>query len=141
MWYNRSIKRQGVKRMLRENKERQNSFYSTLYEKIPESHILKQIDKAVDFSFINDLLESSYCKNFGRPAKEPEMMMKLLFLQYVYNLSDVKVIEEANCNLAFLWFLGLNPEDKLPDPSLLAKFRTQRRGQGTVLCLDKILGF
>ena len=41
--------------------------------------------------------------------------MKLLFLQYLYNLSDVKVIEEANCNLAFLWFLGLNPEDKLPD--------------------------
>ena len=82
--------------MLRENKERQNSFYSVLYEKIPESHILKQIDKAVDFSFINDLLESSYCKNFGRPAKEPEMMMKLLFLQYIYNLSDVKVIEEAN---------------------------------------------
>lgn len=79
--------------MLRENKERQNSFYSTLYEKIPESHILKQIDKAVDFSFINDLLESSYCKNFGRPAKEPEMMMRLLFLQYIYNLSDVRVIE------------------------------------------------
>ncbi len=95
--------------MLRENKERQNSFYSALYEKIPEIHILKQIDKAVDFSFINDLLESSYCKHFGRPAKEPEMMMKLLFLQYIYNLSDVKVIEEANCNLAFLWFLGLNP--------------------------------
>lgn len=64
-----------------ENKERQNSFYSTLYEKIPENHILKQIEKAVDFSFINELPESSYCKNFGRPAKEPEMMMKLLFLQ------------------------------------------------------------
>ena len=31
--------------MLRENKERQNSFHSVLYEKIPESHILKQIDK------------------------------------------------------------------------------------------------
>ena len=31
--------------MLRENKERQNSFHSALYEKIPESHILKQIDK------------------------------------------------------------------------------------------------
>ena len=54
------------------------------------------------------------------------MMMKLLFLEYIYNLSDVKVIEEASYNLAFLWFLGLNPEDKLPDASLLAKFRTQR---------------
>lgn len=105
--------------MLRENKERQSSFYSTLYEKIPENHILKQIEKAVDFSFINELLESSYCKNFGRPAKEPEMMMKLLFLQYLYNLSDVKVIEEANCNLAFLWFLGLTPRTSYLTPVYL----------------------
>lgn len=54
------------------------------------------ITQAVDFSFINKLLEESYSKNLGRPAKEPEMMAKLLILQYLYNLSDVKVIEEAN---------------------------------------------
>lgn len=112
--------------MLRKESERQQSFYCVLYDKIPESHILKKVSKAVDFSFINELLEGSYCKNFGRPAKEPEMMMKLLFLEYLYNLSDLKVIEEASFNLVYLWFLGLNPEDKLPDPSLLAKFRTQR---------------
>lgn len=112
--------------MLRKEPERQQSFYCVLYDKIPESHILKKVSQAVDFSFINELLEGSYCKNFGRPAKEPEMMMKLLFLEYLYNLSDVKVIEEASLNLVYLWFLGLNPEDKLPNPSLLAKFRTQR---------------
>jgi transposase len=111
--------------MLRE-KDQQLSFFSLLYDKIPETHLLKRIKKAVDFSFINDLLADSYCKNNGRPAKEPEMMMKLLFLQYIYGLSDVKVIEEATYNLAYLWFLGLNPEEKLPDPSLLAKFRKQR---------------
>lgn len=112
--------------MLRKEPERQQSFHCLLYDKIPDDHLLKKIDRAVDFSFINDLLEGSYCKNFGRPAKEPELMMKLLFLQYVYTLSDVKVIEEASFNLVYLWFLGLNPEDTLPDPSLLAKFRTQR---------------
>ncbi len=112
--------------MLRKETERQQSFYCMLYDKIPENHILKKVGETVDFSFINDLLEGSYCKNFGRPAKEPEMMMKLLFLEYLYNLSDVKVIEEASFNLVYLWFLGLNPEDTLPDPSLLAKFRTQR---------------
>lgn len=112
--------------MLRKESERQQSFYCVLYDKIPEDHILKKVSNVVDFSFINELLEGSYCKNFGRPAKEPEMMMKLLFLEYLYNLSDVKVIEEASLNLVYLWFLGLNPEDKLPDPSLLAKFRTQR---------------
>jgi transposase/curved DNA-binding protein CbpA len=109
-----------------QNNAKQATFYSTLYEKIPKNHILRRINETVDFSFVNELLSERYCKDFGRPAKEPEMMMKLLFLQYLYNLSDVKVIEEANVNLAFLYFLGLNPEDALPDASLLAKFRTQR---------------
>jgi transposase len=105
---------------------KQLSLYSILYDKIPDDHLLKSIDKVVDFSFINKLLEGSYSKHFGRPAKEPEMMAKLLILQYLYNLSDVKVIEEASLNLAYMWFIGINPDEDLPDASLLAKFRTQR---------------
>lgn len=116
--------------------EKQLSFYSSLYEKIPESHLLKRIDKAVDFGFINKLVAESYCEDFGRPAKEPELMAKLLFLEYLYNLSDVRVIEEATYNLVFLWFLGLNPDDKLPSPSLLTKFRTLRLKECT---LDEII--
>jgi len=121
--------------MLRKEKK-QLSFYSVLYEKIPKDHILKKIDEAVDFSFVNDLLKESYCENFGRPAKEPELMMRLLFLQKLYDLSDMRMIEEAGYNLAYLWFVGLNPEDSLPDPSLLAKFRTQRLKEDT---LDNVL--
>ena len=116
--------------------EKQLSFYSSLYKKIPETHLLKRIEKAVDFSFINELVADSYCEDFGRPAKEPEMMAKLLFLEYLYNLSDVRVIDEATYNLVFLWFLGLNPDDKLPNPSLLTKFRTLRLRECT---LDEII--
>lgn len=50
-------------------KSKQLSLYSILYSKIPVDHVLKNIDKAVDFSFINKLLEGSYSKQFGRPAK------------------------------------------------------------------------
>lgn len=107
-------------------RQKQLSLMALAYNKIPEDHLLKRVASAVDFSFINELLADSYCRDNGRPAKEPEMMIKLLFLQFLYNLSDVRVVEEATFNLAFLWFLGLNPEDQLPDPSLLAKFRTQR---------------
>lgn len=28
--------------------------------------------------FINDLVADSYCRDFGSPAKEPEMMAKVL---------------------------------------------------------------
>ena len=108
------------------NEPKQFSLYSILYNKIPENHILKLIDSAVDFSFLNKFLQGSYCKYYGRPAKEPELMSKLCILQYLYNLSDEKVIEDASLNLAYMWFLGINPEEDLPDPSLLSKFRTQR---------------
>ena len=121
--------------MLRESRVQMN-LYSILYERIPEDHLLKEISRAVDFSFINELLAKSYCQKLGRPAKEPEMMAKLCILGRLYDLSDVKVIKEANCNLAYLWFLGLNPDDKLPEASLLAKFRTQRLKDITI---DEIL--
>lgn len=121
--------------MLRES-EKQYSIYSILYDRIPENHILKKINSSVDFSFLNTLLEGSYCKYYGRPAKEPEMMAKLLVLQHLYCLSDERVVGETSVNLAFMWFIGINPDDLLPDPSLLSKFRTQRLNETT---LDSVI--
>ena len=118
--------------MLRQE-PKQTSFHYILYNKIPENHILKRIESVVDFSFINDLLKEKYCLKFGRPAKEPELMCKLLFLQHLYNLGDRDVIEQARLNLAYMYFLGINPEDELPERSLLSKFITEIVRQ----CVDK----
>ena len=62
--------------MLVETTVKQGSFYNALYQMIPDNHILKQINSAIDLSFVNELLADRYCKNFGRPAKEPEMMLR-----------------------------------------------------------------
>lgn len=105
---------------------KQLSLYSLLYNNIPENHILKTINKSIDLKFVNKLLESSYCKYYGRPAKEPEMMLRIQILKYLYNLSDEQLVQDLNVNLAYKWFTGLNPEEPLPEISLLTKFRTQR---------------
>lgn len=118
------------------DKNNQLSIYSILYNKIPENHTLKLINKAIDLSFVTKLLEESYNKYYGRPAKDPELMIRLLILQYLYNLSDEKVIEEASLNLAFMWFLGINPDEDLPEASLLSKFRVHRLDNIT---LDEII--
>src|SRR5699024_4555405 len=134
IWYNGIVKKPlqiGGISMLKE-KDMQLSIYSILYNKVPKNHTLKILRDEVDFSFINKKLEKAYCKRYGRPAKEPELMVKLLVLQNLYNLSDVRVIEEASLNLAYMYFLGINPEDELPHPSLLAKFRVHRLKEVTV---------
>ena len=56
-------------------------------------------------------------------------MCKFLLLQELYGLSNRIIMEKANLNLAFLYFVGLNPEDPLPDRSSLSKFRRNRLGQ------------
>ena len=104
----------------------QLDFSSILYNKIPKNHILKLINSAISLNFVNEMLKDSYCSNFGRPAKEPEMMMRILILQKLYNLSDERVIEELSVNLAYMWFIGINPDDEIPHASLLSKFRTTR---------------
>ena len=58
--------------MLRYDQPKQLSFYSGLYEKIPETHFLKQVDWAVDFSFVNKIMEERYCRtgDGSKPLKK-----------------------------------------------------------------------
>ena len=101
--------------------------YQGLYEAIiPQDHILRKLKDNIDFSFVNPMLRKQYCEHFGRPAKEPEMMFKLLFLKKLYDLSDERLISSAQTDMAYKYFLGLSPEDKMIDPSLLTKFRKTR---------------
>jgi transposase len=114
--------------MLKDQNIKKSSVHSELYNLIPENHILRKINEAVDFSFIHELVKESYDVFYGRPANDPEVLFRLLFLQNLYQLSDRQVITDCQVNLAYKWFLGLNPEDPLPDPSQLSRFRRNRLG-------------
>ena len=101
--------------------------YQGLYDLIvPSDHLLRRIKENIDFSFVNPMLRKQYCENFGRPAKEPEMMFKLMFLKKVYDLSDERLIGSAQTDMAYKYFLNLDPEAEMIDPSLLTKFRKTR---------------
>jgi IS5 family transposase len=113
--------------MLRIDNQLKFSEYYNLYDRVvPEDNILRKINENIDFSFVNPMLAKSYCENFGRPAKEPEMMFKILFLKRMYDLSDDVLVDALGYNMAYKYFIGLEPEDKTIDSSLLTKFRKLR---------------
>ena len=113
-------------------KTSQHSFYGNhIYDRIiPKDHFLKLLDKAVDFSFVNELCRDAYTLDFGRPAYEPEMMFKIIFLQFLYDVSDRRIEEEVNFNLVLKWFIGLAIDESPPDASSLTRFR-DRLGEET----------
>ncbi|MBI2850860.1 MAG: IS1182 family transposase [Chloroflexi bacterium] len=109
----------------------QSSFYgSYLYDRIvPQDHLLRKINAVVDFSFVNDLVKDRYTPDFGRPAEDPEFMLRLCLLQYIYGDSDRQVEENARINLAYKYFLGLAVDEEPPDYSTVCTFRAQRLGE------------
>ncbi len=66
-------------------KSPQESFYgSYLYDRIvPVDHLLRKINQVVDFSFIGQILQDRYNPDIGRPAEDPEFMLRLCLLQYI----------------------------------------------------------
>ncbi len=70
-------------------KSPQASFYgSYLYDRIvPQDHLLRKINQVVDFSFVNDLIKDRYTPDFGRPAEDPEFMLRPISPQNQFFMS------------------------------------------------------
>ena len=115
--------------MLREKEKVKQTEYEVviLEELVPEDHLLRKIERAVDFSFIHDLCKELYCPDNGRPAIEPELLFRMLFLGYLYGIkSEVKLAQAVNENIAFKWFLGLKLTEKGPDHATISINRVRR---------------
>ena len=114
--------------MLRSRKEKQQGMEVVILEQmVPENHLLRKIDRSIDFSFINKLCAPLYSENVGRPAVDPEILFRMLFVGYLYGIrSERRLEEEINYNFAYKWFCGLGLTEKAPDATTISVNRTRR---------------
>ena len=105
----------------------------SLEQLVPEDHLLRKIDAAIDFSFIYDLVEDKYCKDTGRPSLDPVMLIKIPVIQYMFGIKSMRqTIKEIEVNVAYRWFLGLDFYDPVPHFTTFGK-NYKRRFEGTDL--------
>lgn len=94
---------------------------------VPQDHLLRMIDKAIDWSFIYELVVEKYSQDNGRPSMDPVMLIKIPFIQYLYGIKSMRqTIKEIEVNVAYRWFLGLDMLDKAPHFSTFGKNYTRR---------------
>ena len=102
-------------------------------ELVPQDHLLRKIDKAIDFSFIYDKVKDLYCLDNGRPAIDPVVLFKMLFLGYLFGVrSEQRLVKEIEVNVAYRWFLGFTLTDKIPHASTFSQNRRRRFNESTV---------
>jgi transposase len=103
----------------------------TLEELVPQDHLLRLIDQHVDLEFIREETKHLYSAHNGRPAIDPVVLFKMLFIGYLFGVrSERQLVREIQVNVAYRWFLGLRLIDKVPDASTLSQNR-RRRFAGT----------
>ncbi len=94
---------------------------------VPQDHLLRLIDKAIDWSFIYDLVQDKYSIDTGRPSMDPVMLIKIPFIQYLYGIRSMRqTMKEIEVNVAYRWFLGLEMTDKVPHFSTFGKNYARR---------------
>ena len=114
--------------MINERREAQNEMEVVMIEQlVPQDHLLRKIDKYIDFSFIRDLTRDLYCHTNGRPAVDPVVLFKMLFIGYLYGIrSERQLVKDIEVNLAYRWFLGYSITEKIPDSSTISQNRIRR---------------
>lgn len=107
--------------------------FVSIDELVPGDHVLRKIERVIDFSFIRDRVAHLYCADNGRPAIDPVVLFKMLFIGYLFGIgSERQLARDIAVNVAYRWFLGFGLRDKVPDSSTLSQNRRRRFAESTI---------
>jgi transposase len=101
-------------------------YYFRLEDQVPENHLLRLIDRHVNFDFVRAKLKAAY-SDTGRPSIDPELLLRVLLVGYLYGVtSERKLVEELRMHMAWRWFTGLGFDQEIPHHSTFSKNRHGR---------------
>jgi transposase len=91
--------------------------FGSIDELVPDEHLLRLIDKYIDFSFLLEKVRPFSSDDNDRPTN-PLILFKMMFIGYLYGIRSERLLErEIKMNIAYRWFLGLKFHDPVPDHS------------------------
>ena len=112
---------------MRGDDQQQNHIFSYLSpeERVRKDHPLRAIRTMMDevLTQLSRRFDAMYAR-VGRPSIAPEKLLRAQLLQMLYSIrSERLLMEEMDYNLLFRWFVGLNADDDVWDPTVFTKNR------------------
>ena len=96
---------------------------------VPQNHLLRKIDAAVDFNRLYEMVEPLYSEDNGRPSVDP-----VVLIQHLYGLSSLRrTADEVNLNVAYRWLLGYTLQEETPHFSTVSYNFRHRFTEDTVV--------
>lgn len=114
---------------------------STLESLVPEDHLVRKLEAAIDWRFIYPLVEPLYSE-FGRPSIDPVVLFKMILINYCFGYNSMrKTCREIEVNVAYRWFLGYEISEPVPNYSTWSQNYIRRYGDSNIFneIFDRVL--
>jgi len=53
---------------------------------VPKDHLLRKIEKVMDYEWLYERLDPYYCHDNGRPGTDPVVLIKMVLIQHLFCL-------------------------------------------------------
>ena len=101
----------------RHNRKFDRMIFYTIEQLVPEDHLVRKLEDAIDWSFIYGKVQHLYSTN-GRPGVDPVVLVKMIVIDKVFGINSMrKTCKELEVNLAYRWFIGYDIEERIPNYS------------------------
>lgn len=94
---------------------RKEAVITDLEALVPKEHLLRKIEKVMDYEWLYARLDPYYSHDNGRPGADPVVLIKMVLIQHLFGIPSLRQTHrEIQVNLAYRWFLGCSLLDNIP---------------------------
>ncbi|MBR6096505.1 MAG: IS5/IS1182 family transposase, partial [Oscillospiraceae bacterium] len=61
--------------------EREQFVFTDLEGLVPQDHLLRRVEKVMDYEWLYERLSPYYCHDNGRPGTDPVVLIKMVLIQ------------------------------------------------------------
>ena len=79
---------------------------------VPKEHLLRKIEKVMDYEWLYERLDPYYCHGNGRPGTDPVVLIKMVLIQHLFGIPSLRqtyqrIQDTLSYRLVFrLWAAG-----------------------------------
>ena len=82
---------------------------------VPKDHLLRKIEKVMDYEWLYERLDPYYCHDNGRPGTDPVVLIKMVLIQHLFGIPSLRqTYQRIQDTLSYRWFLGYGLLDNIP---------------------------
>ena len=82
---------------------------------VPKDHLLRKIERVMDYEWLYQRLDPYYRHDRGRPGTDPVVLIKMVLIQHLFGIPSLRqTYQRIGDTLSYRWFLGYGLLDKIP---------------------------